>query len=75
MSVSPEEREQKQKSSAIDRQLRVDLKDYENTIKILLLGQLVKSPPIPLILCRYEGQLKTNTTCYEWLFSQFPSLI
>ena len=37
--VPPEEAEQKRKSDAIDRKLRVDLKDYENTIKILLLGQ------------------------------------
>lgn len=36
--VPPEEAEQKRKSDAIDRKLRVDLKDYENTIKILLLG-------------------------------------
>lgn len=38
MSLSPEEAEQKRQSEAIDRKLRVDLKDYENTIKILLLG-------------------------------------
>ncbi len=37
-SNTPEEREQKMKSSAIERQLRMDQKDYENTIKILLLG-------------------------------------
>lgn len=39
MSVTPEEREAKQRSAAIDRQLRSDLKEYENTIKILLLGR------------------------------------
>lgn len=39
MSLSPEEAEQKRQSEAIDRKLRVDLKDFENTIKILLLGQ------------------------------------
>lgn len=39
MSVPPEEREAKQRSAAIDRQLRSDLKEYENTIKILLLGR------------------------------------
>ena len=36
--VPPEQAEQKRASDAIDRKLRVDLKDYENTIKILLLG-------------------------------------
>ena len=40
MSATPEEREAKQRSAAIDRQLRSDLKEYENTIKILLLGKL-----------------------------------
>ena len=40
MSATPEEREAKQRSAAIDRQLRSDLKEYENTIKILLLGRL-----------------------------------
>ena len=38
MSATPEEREAKQRSAVIDRQLRSDLKEYENTIKILLLG-------------------------------------
>lgn len=38
MSVPPEEREAKQRSAAIDRQLRNDQREYENTIKILLLG-------------------------------------
>ncbi len=36
---TPEEREAQRKSSAIDRQLRTDAKDFENTIKILLLGK------------------------------------
>ena len=40
MSVPPEEREAKARSSAIERQLRVDQREYENTIKILLLGEL-----------------------------------
>jgi hypothetical protein len=39
VSLSPEEAEQKRQSEAIDRKLRVDLKEYENTIKILLLGE------------------------------------
>ena len=38
---SPEDREAKSRSSAIDRQLREDRKEYENTIKILLLGKSV----------------------------------
>lgn len=38
MSLSAEEAEQKRASDSIDKRLRVDLKDYENTIKILLLG-------------------------------------
>ena len=36
---TPEERDAKSRSSAIDRQLRQDQKEYENTIKILLLGK------------------------------------
>jgi len=38
VSATPEEREAKLRSAAIDRQLRTDLREYENTIKILLLG-------------------------------------
>ena len=46
MSTTPEEREAKQRSDAIDRRLRSDAKEYENTIKILLLGktELYKTP-------------------------------
>lgn len=36
--TTPEEREAKSRSSAIDRNLRQDAKEFENTIKILLLG-------------------------------------
>jgi len=39
VSATPEEREAKLRSAAIDRQLRTDLREYENTIKILLLGK------------------------------------
>lgn len=39
--TTPEEREAKSRSSAIDRNLRQDAKEFENTIKILLLGNLV----------------------------------
>ena len=39
--ATPEDREAKTRSSAIDRQLRDDRKEYENTIKILLLGKSV----------------------------------
>lgn len=39
MSVTPEEREAKQRSAIIDREIRQAAKDYENTIKILLLGK------------------------------------
>lgn len=38
VSQTPEEREAKSRSSAIDRGLRHDAKEFENTIKILLLG-------------------------------------
>ena len=38
VSVTPEEQAARQRAAAIDRQLRVDQKEYENTIKILLLG-------------------------------------
>lgn len=40
VTASPEEREAKQKSAIIDRELRAAAKEYENTIKILLLGEL-----------------------------------
>lgn len=39
MSQTPEEREAKSRSAAIDRQLRHDQREYDNTIKILLLGE------------------------------------
>lgn len=39
MSVSAEEREAKQKNAEIERDLRRSAKEYENTIKILLLGE------------------------------------
>lgn len=39
--TTPEEREAKSRSSAIDRNLRQDAKEFENTIKILLLGNVV----------------------------------
>lgn len=42
VAVNPEELEQKQRSAAIERQLRADQKEYENTIKILLLGEKKK---------------------------------
>jgi hypothetical protein len=38
---NPEDREARSRSSAIDRQIREDRKDFENTIKILLLGKSV----------------------------------
>lgn len=38
--TTPEEREAKQRSANIDKDLRVAAKEYENTIKILLLGEL-----------------------------------
>lgn len=48
VSQTPEERDALRKSSAIDRQLRMDSKDFENTIKILLLG---KPMPAGVYLC------------------------
>ena len=40
VNVTPEgEREAKQRSAQIDRELRQSAKEYENTIKILLLGK------------------------------------
>ena len=41
MSVSAEEREQKQRNTEIERDLRKAAKEYENTVKILLLGKWV----------------------------------
>ena len=43
---NPEDREARSRSTAIDRQLREDRKEYENTIKILLLGKSVFSQSI-----------------------------
>ncbi len=40
--VTPEgDREAREKSNLIDKQLRQSAKEYENTIKILLLGTLL----------------------------------
>ena len=39
VSSTPEERDAKVRNAAIERQLRHDARDYENTIKILLLGE------------------------------------
>ena len=36
---TPEERQAKLRSAAIDRELRAALKEYENTVKILVLGR------------------------------------
>ncbi len=57
MSVTPEERDAKQRSSAIDRQLRSDLREFENTIKILLLGE-------PLLLSQQES-VGLPTDCFR----------
>lgn len=42
-SVPAEEREAKQKNAEIERELRKAAKEYENTVKILLLGELLVS--------------------------------
>ena len=55
MSLSPEEQEQKRASEAIDRRIRVELKDYENTIKILLLGLCNVSIVHTSWLCEESG--------------------
>lgn len=58
---TPEERDAKSRSSAIDRQLRQDQKEYENTIKILLLGKPqftpTLPPPIVLSLCVFPHDI------------------
>ncbi len=51
VSTTPEERDAKQRSAAIDRQLRTDLKEFENTIKILLLGAYVAANQRPYCHC------------------------
>lgn len=48
--ASPEERDARSRSSAIDRQLRQDQREYENTIKILLLGKPADSAILFLAL-------------------------
>ena len=37
--MTPEEREARHRNAAIEKQLRTDARDFENTIKILLLGK------------------------------------
>ena len=37
--ITPEEREARHRNAAIEKQLRTDARDFENTIKILLLGK------------------------------------
>lgn len=49
---TPEEREAKSRSSAIDRNLRQDAKEFENTIKILLLGMSFE-----LFMCAFSHVL------------------
>ena len=39
MGMTPEEREARHRNAAIEKQLRTDARDFENTIKILLLGK------------------------------------
>lgn len=50
--INPEDREAKSRSSAIDRQLREDRKEYENTIKILLLGKSVSQAVCSVLLTK-----------------------
>ena len=42
--LTQDEREAKQKSSNIDRQIKKDEKVFAKTIKILLLGSLINNP-------------------------------
>ena len=51
MSSTPEEREAKIRSSAIDRRIRHDARGYENTIKILLLGKNLYTTPLCVCVC------------------------
>lgn len=37
--MTPEEMEARHRNAAIEKQLRTDARDFENTIKILLLGK------------------------------------
>jgi len=51
VSQTPEEREAKSRSSAIDRDLRQDAKEFENTIKILLLGMRSAVLAVGSVMC------------------------
>ena len=51
---NPEDREARSRSTAIDRQLREDRKEYENTIKILLLGKSVFNQSIRSFVNSYN---------------------
>ena len=51
VSQTPEEREAKSRSSAIDRDLRQDAKEFENTIKILLLGMRSAVLVVGSVMC------------------------
>ena len=51
VSQTPEEREAKSRSSAIDRDLRQDAKEFENTIKILLLGMQSTVLVVGSVMC------------------------
>lgn len=41
VSVSPEEKEARDRNAVIERELRAAKNEYENTIKILLLGKYI----------------------------------
>ena len=52
---TPEEREARSRSSAIDRNLRQDAKEFENTIKILLLGMCCNIQTVVCTSCLLTG--------------------
>ena len=65
VSVDPDEREAKQRSAAIERQLRSDAREYENTIKILLLGELpsYSHSSLSIVVC-----IRTTTIAIPFFF-------
>lgn len=61
-STTIEEREAKSRSAGIDKELRVAAREYENTIKILLLGKRTASRPLLWLVYPCVASVRTCGT-------------
>jgi hypothetical protein len=65
MSLTPEERAAKHQSAAIDKDLRAYAREYENTIKILLLGK--QKYIWYLLICGNLGRIVSEKIYYLYV--------